>query len=128
VRLGLDYDSSFDPPAPVVPLRVGPPDAEPEVLLHAIVDSGADCTVLPAEIASALRLPPVGGLRLLTFSGDAESVPVHSASVALAGVTLLRPIAFFGEVSILGRDLLQDFRAVLDGPASRLTLTSKKGR
>ncbi|HSB60195.1 MAG TPA: aspartyl protease family protein, partial [Vicinamibacteria bacterium] len=53
------YDDALDPPGPVVPLRLTTPGSEDGVVVQVLVDTGADCTLVPRKVARALRLPAV---------------------------------------------------------------------
>lgn len=52
VTIRYPYDARRDPPAPVVPIRVGFPGQRPEVLLLALVDTGADLSVVPSSVGT----------------------------------------------------------------------------
>ena len=58
----FDYDPRFYPPAPVLPLQVSSTKSSPPVSLFAMLDSGADMTVLPHTVVRNL------GLRRLYFT------------------------------------------------------------
>lgn len=117
------YDLAFDPPAPVVSLRIAAPAAEAGVLVAALVDTGADCTIIPPAVARRLRLPCVGRLRIAGLGGPVRSVPVFAAMIELPGRRWRARLAAFGGEVILGRDLLNDCVARLDGPGQTVTLT-----
>jgi len=92
------------------------------VLVASLVDSGADCTLLPAAIVHRLALPFVGRLLLVGVGGQTRPAPVHAARVRLAGLSCLaRVIAFDGE-AIIGRDLLNRVTVLLDGPRLALSV------
>lgn len=50
------YSRRFNPLAPVLPISLFAPFAGEDIRLEALVDSGADITVVPADIVSRLRL------------------------------------------------------------------------
>ena len=111
----------MDPPGPVVPLRLGPPGSEDTTLLRALVDTGADCTLVPLEVARALRLPVVDEVSIEGLGGEARRALVHAARAEFGGVSCLARVVAFGRESILGRDLLNRTTVCLDGP--RLSLS-----
>ena len=125
------FDRSFDPPASVLPVRIaGLTEDEPAVLLRMLVDTGADCTLIPARIASSLRLPMVDEIRVLGVGGKAIAAPVHAARVRLGALQALARVVAMGDEALLGRDLLNRLVLRIDGPAGvvEATLSAKRGR
>lgn len=116
------YAGTLDPPAPVLPLRVAAPGSEAAVLLPAVVDTGADCTLIPRAISRRLDLPRVDRLLIEGVGGTARPAPVHAAWVEYAGRRVLARVVAFGEETILGRDLLNRVIVLLDGPGLRLSI------
>lgn len=121
------YDESYDPPAPVVPLRVADPRGEDAVLARALIDTGADCTLIPASIAGGLRLPLIDRIEITGVGGGGGRVPVYAGRVEVAGMTTLARLVAYEDQVILGRDLLDRVVVLLDGPRSRLRLSSTGG-
>ena len=122
MKASFRYDEKVDPAGPVLPMRVAPPgNGRRGVLLQALVDSGADCTLVPYGVALALRLPAIDEIWIEGVSGDPRRATVHAAQIEFAGLRWLARVAAFGDEGILGRDLLNGVVACLDGP--RLTLS-----
>lgn len=120
------YDEALEPPGPAVPIRLTQPGATGHgVLLQALVDSGADCTLVPRAAARALRLPPIDEIWIEGVCGEPRRAIVHAADVEFAGFHRLARVAAFGDEGILGRDLLSRVVAKLDGPRLTLSLWSK---
>ena len=118
------YTTQKDPPAPFVHVTLRNTTTGQELAdLPAQVDHGADITVLPTRLADALALPRV---RLLPVKGFGQhSLQLPTVLVELT-IRQMQPIPLEALLSpdepypILGRDLLNRYRIVLDGP--RLTL------
>lgn len=110
------YDRQYDPPAPVLPLRVGPPRAEPVVAAPALMDSGADLTVLPEELVRTLRLPQIGEVTVRGVEGVARRVPVYAAEVEVAGIRRIVEVVGIRTNALLGRDVLNRMVITLNGP------------
>ena len=121
----LAYDEAYDPPAPVVPLRVADPAGRTGVLLPGLIDSGADCTLIPAAVARSLWLPRVGQLDIVGVGGGGGSAPAHAARLEIAGVSVLARLVAYGDEVIVGRDLLNRIVVLLDGPRLRVRLFAR---
>jgi predicted aspartyl protease len=116
----LDYDDGYEPPAPILPLRIADPSGAIDCAVPGFVDSGADCTLIPATLAQQLRLPVVGQLEIVGVGGGRGIAPIHAASVQVAGTNFLTRLVAFEDEVILGRDLLNRIVLLLDGPRLRL--------
>jgi predicted aspartyl protease len=125
VNGGFPYDDDLDPPGPVIPLRLAAPGGEHGAVLQVLVDTGADCTLVPREVARALRLPAVDRIWIEGVGGAARRATVHAARVEFARVSRLARVVAFGGEAILGRDLLNHAVVVLYGPG--LTITFRRG-
>ena len=122
------YDATLVPPAPVVPVRIAVPVGEEAVALSALVDTGADCTLVPEHIARRLRLPLVDRARIAGVTGEERSASVYAARIEVTGFSILTKVAALGGEAILGRDLLNRWVATLDGPAGAVALRAGRKR
>jgi predicted aspartyl protease len=116
VRRRFAYDQSQDPPGPRLPVLFAAPGNEGAVLVSSLVDTGAECTLVPAEIARRLHLPLVDRLVVEGLGGAARRAPVHAALVHFAGLRFLTRVIAFDREAIVGRDLLNRVSLLLDGP------------
>lgn len=110
------YDQSKEPPAPMLPVLFGAPGSEESVLVSSLVDTGADCTLVPVEIVRRLRLPLVDRLLVEGLGGAVRRAPVHAALIRFAGSRCLTRVIAFDTEAIIGRDLLNRVPLLLDGP------------
>lgn len=118
------YDRGFEPPAPVVPVRVGRPTGDAAaVLLPALVDTGADLTVVPAAVIQQLGLSETDHVTVRAAGVAMGSASVYAARVELDGLTEVVEVLALGEEALLGRNLLRAVVVSLDGPQEELTLT-----
>lgn len=121
------YDSAFDPPAPVVPIRIGVPNStEPTEQHRAFLDSGADATAIPVELLWNIGARVVGQGRLSGVTGVSVEVEVFRVVIYMpTGITYgIRAIGSEeSDVVILGRDVLNQWRIVLDGPGETVEIT-----
>lgn len=117
-----DYDAGFDPPAPVLPIRVGPPGREASVLLPALADTGADLTVVPQVIAHQAALPVVGEVGVRGVDGVTRRAALYAAQVEVEGAADVLEVVALGEQTLVGRDLLNRWVATFDGPGGSLEI------
>jgi predicted aspartyl protease len=122
VTARLAYDASLDPPAPVVPVRISGPTGEDAVLLPMLVDTGADCTLIPASIVRRLGLPRIDVIGVSGVGGGKGRATVHAASVEFGGVRVIARIVAFADEAILGRDVLNQTVVRLDGPGLTMSI------
>ena len=114
------YDSDgFSPPAAVARVVLRHPDTDASVSeVRMVIDSGADATLLPKSAVSALGLTGSGKrFELLAFDGT------PSEAEAVTAVLVFLNKSFRGlflqidsDVGVLGRNVLNRVRLVLDGP------------
>lgn len=120
------YDTEIDPPAPLLPVSIASPDdVTAVVLVRAIVDSGADMSVVPVALARDLGLPRVGRVRVRGVVAGANAL-VYAASIGLAGRSHTHDVLAMGDETIVGRDVLNRFVVTLDGPGLRASLRAPR--
>lgn len=126
----IAFDLRFHPPAPVLPVGIGGIDTDaPTTMLRMLVDTGADCSLIPVSVARALRLPVVDKVNVRGVGAtSATSVPVHAAQVLLAGTRLVARLMAFDDEALLGRDILNRLKLELDGPAGWLSFSAPSAR
>ncbi len=118
----LPYDKEFVPPAPVLPVRIALPTGGGGVMVSMLVDTGADCTLVPATIANQLRLPQVGVIAVSGLGGATLRATVHAAVLDLGPIEMLVRVVALADEAILGRDVLASCVLELDGPSARIEL------
>lgn len=119
------YAASLEPPAPVVPVRISGPIGEDAVMLPMLVDTGADCTLVPASMIRQLGLPAIDTIVLTGVGGARRRATVHAAAIELGGLRLLARVVAFADEAILGRDILNQVVVTLDGPGVTISVTSR---
>ncbi len=107
-------------PAPFVHVALRHPDGAAVLEeVPALVDSGADRTVIPLHYVGELGLVQMGQLAIAGFGGQITHSPTYLAEVTIRKVkpVVVKVLASEGEFYVLlGRDVLNHFRVVLDGP------------
>ncbi len=113
------FNQSLSPPIPVLDvtlrndlagLSVGP--------MEALIDTGADGTVVPAMYLKDIRAPVVSQARLRYHLG-VRDVFLHIADVQIGDLVLPGLVIAAdreGQELILGRDVLNRLRLLIDGP------------
>jgi len=121
------YDTSFDPPAIMLPVIVsGVVRRRPLIKVSALIDTGADVTAVPNIVVEKLGLYPIGRLIVEDASGVKSPTFTYEARLALPTKPVKKmevvptPYSFV----ILGRDWLQDYYLLLDGPGQQFHLSS----
>lgn len=112
------YDHSFNPPAPVAELTIAHPvTAAISGVLHGILDSGADITVIPDSLATRLQLTPHGQIWTQSYNGTYSRRLVYYVRLTVEGFELpaVRCVAADRSNVLLGRNVLNHFIITLDG-------------
>ena len=115
-----NYDSDYHPSMPMIELSLGLPLSETAIEVRAIVDSGADATMIPAR-----TLQEVGARRsrkalMRGVSGVGTLVDLYAVAVQLGpyrqGFVEVVGVVDSDE-TIIGRGLLNHLSVTLNGPA-----------
>ena len=122
------YDNSHDPALPVIAVEISTSEGGNSKTreFSAIIDSGADGTLIPLTDLQMLGVPIARKARLRGITGtslwvNVYVVSLHIGQISLAGV---RVIASPSDEAILGRNVLNQLRITLDGPAEMTELES----
>lgn len=125
IRYG--YQRLVQPPAPFINVALqNPASGEMMRKVAAQVDSGADRTVLPEKVVQALKLPQVGQIQIGGLGGAIHVLYSFAVLLGLHDLALQRlEIVANAEEEwiLLGRDVLNNHRIVLDGPQLALEIS-----
>ena len=119
----LPYNPSLDPPAPFIIIKISPLNqATPNMILDCLVDTGAEVSLIPQRLVTELNLTPADAMIVEGFDGERRQLPLFPVDVVVETVSLpgLEVVAYPVEHAILGRDIINRFRLLLDGPAQIL--------
>jgi hypothetical protein len=120
------YVQQESPPAPYVLVNVGRFDGQASLVdLPAKVDSAADRTVLPLQVATQLALDEIEQRPFAGLGSVVTTLSIYRAVLTIRGLTpiLADTAGVPGEPHVLiGRDILNLYRLVLDGPALRVEI------
>lgn len=114
------YDSAYDPPAPSCPIVLSTATGDSSLPLTAIIDSGADATIVPLHHLKVLGAKRAFAASLRSQWGERRKVFLYFVDVRIAQLTL--PGVYVvgdeqGNEVVLGRNVLNRLRLLLDGPA-----------
>jgi hypothetical protein len=120
------YNAQKQPPAPFVRITLRHPLSGIEIRdIPAQIDTGADQTLVPLTYVEALELDFSGGVEIVGVGGKSEEMELYTV---ILGIHTLPPqpieiLAHPGEAWILlGRDVLNIHRLILNGPGLVLEL------
>jgi predicted aspartyl protease len=115
----FDYDARYTPSIPVAEIKIGKVRATSSLILQAIIDSGADATVIPLHVLRALGARKSKRVWMNTM-GVRQMVDLYPISLQMAAYerkVLLVVGSPDTEEAILGRDVLNHLIVTLNGLA-----------
>ena len=99
-------------------LRTGP--------LSAVLDSGADGTIVPIAYLNEIQTSPTVEMAMRSQWGERRRVLLYLVDVQIGEITLPGIEVVGDDLSdevVLGRDVLNRLRVLLDGPAESTTIS-----
>jgi predicted aspartyl protease len=116
------YDETYDPAMPVVKVQLVNIDTKASLEpISALVDSGADGTLVPVELLEEIGAMSVGSARLRWLWKEGRRVKTYLVRLEI-GSLILRGIRVAsvptGTEFILGRNVVNQMEVTLNGPAS----------
>lgn len=116
------YSNAFFPSAPVVEIRLGAPGAEVTFgPIEALVDTGADATLIPMSYLKQVSARKVDQANVRSHWGERRSVSIYSVALEVDGHRFSAMWTVGDELGsevVLGRNVLNRLRLLLDGPAA----------
>lgn len=124
----FSYSNSYTPPAPVLEIRLGYPGERLSIgPLAAIIDTGADGTLIPLALVDKLGAPFVDDIRIRSHWEEWRNVQLFTVDVGIGDIRL-PAIEVVGDPAgieiVLGRNLLNRMAMILDGPENLVELLS----
>jgi hypothetical protein len=114
------YVPQLEPPAPFIQVRLQNPVSGEEVAdVPAQLDTAGDRTLIPATLAHRLGLPQLGTLTIGGVGGVHQTMPTYPLRLTIHDfpAQTIEAVASPGESWVLlGRDILNSHRLLLDGP------------
>jgi predicted aspartyl protease len=120
------YNRQVTLAAPFVHVAIQPPESEAIVSdVPALLDPAADLTVIPMRVVEQLRLLPLGEVTVTGFDGQITTAVAYLVQLAIRQLDAgqFKVLASEEEPHVLlGRDVLNRHRVVMDGPELRLEI------
>ncbi len=123
----IEYSRDFDPPAPFMDVIIAASnDSGPQRSVGTLLDTGAEISIIPQQIAHELELSPYAEMIIEAFDGRRQRVNLYAVTLEVAGTHLspVRAVAYPSSYAILGRDVLNRFLTTLDGPHLSFEITA----
>lgn len=120
------YDTSVQPPAPFADVLIlHPSDHEQTRHIRGKLDSGADISVIPEEVADELQLIPAREVQTRGYDGATRDIQSYFVALEVEGypIPLVEVVASRRADVLLGRDVLNHFRITLDGKMLTFEMT-----
>lgn len=119
------FSTDYEPPIPVVQVRLSYSDGRFTDSLQAIIDTGADATIIPEGIARQIRATPLNPGILEPQWGETHPVTIYLLNVEIESMRL-PGVVVAGDPSaaeiILGRNVLNKLPLFIDGPSQQTDL------
>lgn len=116
-----EYDLAYVPAMPVVTISIGRPDSAALLPLPALIDSGADATMIPIRHLKQVKAIKRQQVFIRSISGKRVRATLYTVSLQFAHYQRDR-IDVVGNQDtdevIIGRDILNHLVVTLDGLAS----------
>ncbi len=121
-----EYDSSYYPAMPIIEIQIQRRANQTPLTLTAIVDSGADATLIPLRYLRQLQVRKGQTKWLSGTAGGRYEVDLYTLAVQVGG----QPPHYLDVVGthhqdeiIVGRDLLNQYIVILNAPGHTVDLT-----
>jgi predicted aspartyl protease len=116
--MAFPYDSAYDPPAPVCEITLTVASTGRRTSIVALIDTGADATLVPVSYLNQLAARRVFEASLRSQWGERRRVYLYLVDLQVASLNLPGVYVVgdeMGDEAVLGRDVLNRLRLLLDG-------------
>lgn len=127
--MSYTYLDTYYPPVPTLEIRLGYPDESLKLgPFIAILDTGADGTLIPQAWIDEIGAPFVDDIRIRSHWGEWRNIQIFTVDIGIGSLRLPAIEVLGDEVGneiVIGRNVLNKLRLLLDGPQSQVELLSK---
>lgn len=123
--IAFAYDTAYDPAIPVCRVTISTTVTGREVAFDTIIDTRADATIIPTRYLRWIGARRVFETGLRSQWGERRSVFLYLIDLAIDGVVLPGIYVVgdeIGDEAVLGRNVLNRFVVILDGPKQLATI------
>jgi hypothetical protein len=123
--MATPYSHVFFPAVPALEIRFAEPSTGKRTqLLHAPLDTGSDSTVAPLTLLRGLGAHPTRREQVRSLWGGYRMVRLYKVALIVADIHIpdLEVVGSDDNDLLLGRDVLNQLRLLLDGPAETVEL------
>lgn len=117
------YSSAYFPPAPILDVVfVAQPNGKRTDAVAGFVDTGADASIVPLYLLDQIGARYVTEHRVRSYFGEARKVHSYLVDVVIDDITLpgIEVVGDTVDETLIGRDVLNRLRLVLDGPRQQI--------
>jgi hypothetical protein len=126
------YLTSYFPPIPALSIQLAPVEEAPQIgPLLAIVDTGADATIVPVKYLNDMAIPADYPAQLRGPWGASRRVQVYIVDLMLTDIRLPGIEIVGDEIAnevIIGRNVLNRLVLLLDGPSQQTDVYNQRPR
>lgn len=124
-----EYDANYRPPFPALEIAITEPISEETVgPFHALLDTGSDITVIPAQFLSNLDLKEFRQVIIQGYGAEPIRAPTYLLNINVGGQDVEFAEVILnesGDELLLGRNVLNDLTITLNGPTLCVELVEK---
>ncbi len=125
MRYTAHYSNQYEPAMPVLELQLGSDKYGESMVLEALVDSGADATLIPKNYLMQLGAKLVEERWLRGVTGVPQLVPLYTVYLQIGQFgCYTSAVGILGAEAIVGRDVLNQFVMTLDGLSQTVIIES----
>jgi len=119
------YDIAYNPPAPIVEVKISKPFSTEFMTLKGKIDSGADKSVIPDGLREVMSLKPGKEMPLKGYDGRTTWKPTYYVTVLLKGFQFdfVDVLSSERKEMLIGRDIINNLKLLLDGKNKYFEIT-----
>jgi predicted aspartyl protease len=130
--MNFPYDTDYQPEFPALKITLSNDDeGDRTSLLIALVDTGSDGTLVPLTYLKQIAAPALTDTRLRSHWGEWRNAQLFLVDIELDGLKLPGVFVVGDEIGnqvILGRNVLNKLRVLLDGPEKVVEILTQRGK
>ena len=120
-HLTFQYDESYYPAFPAIEAEVdGYDDVHGRQTINALLDSGADGTMIPSDVLQAVGAKYEDTVQMYGTAGGVQTVDRYTVAIQI-GLHLVQAVHAVAiapdSEAVLGRDVINELAVLLNGPA-----------